>query len=204
MEWVFTIVAAVLAAGAGGFAFLQKQKGEELGGLLGDARRRVKALEDKVREAAEDRDKTVRRVREQAATDKRFAHEPMARDLLEVLDNFERALQGCQGEAAAVEEGVRLTHAQFLQVLARHGIERVSALGEAFDPALHEAVGTEPSLEVPEHHVVREWMPAYRLHGRLLRPAKVLLAVPPPQIDEAEVTEDLPPPPAEPTPAAEE
>ncbi len=189
MEWFLTIIASIVAAAAGGFAFTLTQKREELKGLLTDARRRGKALEDKVREAAQDRDSTVRRVREQASEAKRFAHEPMARDLLEVLDNFERALEGCQDASSAVEEGVRLTHGQLLQVLHRHGIERLSSVGEPFDPSLHEAVGTAPSLEVAEHHVLREWVAAYRLHGRLLRPAKVILAVPPPEIDEAEVTE---------------
>ena len=197
MEWALTIIASIVAAAAGGFAFTLTQKREELSGLLGDARRRAKALEDKVREAAQDRDSTVRRVREQASEATRFAHEPMAKDLLEVLDNFERALDGLDGQdSAAVEQGVRLTHGQLLSVLKRHGIERVSSLGQPFDPTLHEAVGTQGSLEMDEHHVLKEWVVAYRLHGRLLRPAKVVLAVPPPEIDEAEVagepTEEAP------------
>lgn len=181
MEIAALVIGWVLALGAGGFAFTLSQRREQLDGLLLEARRRGESLEARVRKAVEDRDTTVKRVRDQAAEDKRFGHERLARDVLEVVDNFERALEHAEGEA--VLEGVRMTQGQLLATLARHGVEAVPALGQPFDPAIHEAVGTEPSLE-PPHTVVRVWSGGYQLHGRLLRAAKVVLAVEP-QVDEA-------------------
>ncbi len=138
-------------------------------------------LSDMVRES----NASLSRVREQAASDKQFAHEPVVKDLLEVVDSFERALETLpEGQEA---DGVRMIHKQLLGVLARHGVERVASEGSAFDPEVHEAIGTEPSAEHDENTVLREWCGGYRLHDRVLRAAKVVLAVPVPP----EPTEDL-------------
>ena len=191
MELIAAIVGWVIALGAGGFAFTLSQRREELAGLLADARRRGEDLEKSVRKAVEDRDSTVKRVRDQAGEEKRFAHEGLARDVLDVLDNFDRALEQLPDdiEEDPVLDGVRLTREQLLATLKRHGVEPVPALGQAFDPAVHEAVGTAPSLEPPDT-VVTVWQPGYRLHGRLLRAAKVVLATEPPVTEADEVTEE--------------
>ncbi|MCP4917447.1 MAG: nucleotide exchange factor GrpE [Proteobacteria bacterium] len=193
MELVAAVIGWVVALGAGGFALSLSHRREELAGLLSDARRRGEALEQSVRKAVDDRDTTVKRVRDQASDEKRFAHEALARDVLDVLDNFERALEQLPDdiEEDPVLDGVRMTQTQLLATLARHGVEPVPALGEPFDPAIHEAIGTQPSLE-PPNTVVTVWQGGYRLHGRLLRAAKVVLAVEPEVTDVDEVTEEVP------------
>ena len=179
MDVVQAVGLLLLAAGGGVLAWG--------GHRLSDARRRLEAaradilrLQDGLRSALDDRDSTVRRVRDQSDAQRRFAHEPVARDLLEVIDNLERALdawpEGADTEHVA---GVRMILGQLLAVLQRHGVQRLDAVGRPFDPAEHEAVATEPSAEHPEHTVLSEWSGGYRLHDRLLRPARVVLAVPP-------------------------
>ncbi len=127
-------------------------------------------------EAVQEGNATLRRVKDQAQTDKRFAHEPVVKDLLEVVDNFERALELFPEGPQA--EGMHLIRQQLVAVLARHGVERVPAVGAPFDPEVHEAIGTQPSDAHDEHTVIQEWCGGYRLHDRLLRAAKVVLAVP--------------------------
>lgn len=119
-----------------------------------------------------------RRMQREKAEALRFATEPLVRELLPVVDNLERALAQEPGNEPALREGVRLVLDAFVQVLANHGVTRIDAVGEPFDPARHEAMARvetdahEPNLVVDQHHR------GYRLHDRLLRPALVTVSAP--------------------------
>lgn len=106
----------------------------------------------------------------------KYAGEALARDLLPVVDDLERALAHGDEQSAAVVEGVALVYKSLLSVLARHGVERIEAKGKPFDPAEHEAVATVETAEQPENTVVHEHRAGYRLHDRLLRPTMVVVA----------------------------
>jgi molecular chaperone GrpE len=97
-------------------------------------------------------------------------------DFLPVLDNLDRALQAAETHPGfdALLEGIRLVRTQFLNVLARHGLEPLERHGQPFDPSLDEAV-TTMQVESPSQHnlVLQEWEKGYTLHERVLRPAKV-------------------------------
>lgn len=106
----------------------------------------------------------------------KFGIENAARDLLQVVDNLERAL--AHAPAATDKnliEGLKMVVSQFQATLQRQGITLLTAVGQAFDPNLHEAVGQEPSNS-PAGTVVREELKGYTLHGRLLRPARVVIS----------------------------
>jgi molecular chaperone GrpE len=112
----------------------------------------------------------------------RYAASHLTRDLAGVLDNLERAINHAAGggDAEPLVQGVRLVLRDALDVLARHGITRIEAAGEAFDPNRHEAIAT---VEAPEHapnQVVEQFQPGYALHGRVVRPAKVSVSAKPP------------------------
>jgi molecular chaperone GrpE len=77
--------------------------------------------------------------------------------------------------------GVKMIYDQLQNVLAGHGVERIEALGADFDPHLHEAVEKEVSTALPPNVIVRELARGYTLNGRLLRPARVRVTVPPAQ-----------------------
>ena len=108
----------------------------------------------------------------------RFGNESLLRDLLPVLDNLERALAaaGEGGEAQRVAEGLELVRKAFVDTLQRHGVERITAAGEPFDPSRHEAVAYVESDTHEAHQVMVEHQPGYRLNERLLRPAMVTVS----------------------------
>ena len=103
------------------------------------------------------------------------ARERVLKDMLEVIDNLERAVEHAQGggNGKPLVDGVRMVLQGALDVLARHGITRIEAAGEAFDPNRHEAVASEHVPDTEPNRVVRQFLPGYALHDRVVRPAKV-------------------------------
>ena len=119
--------------------------------------------------------KRVERERSEFA---RRAAEDLLLDLLPLVDDFERALavpsETSDGES--YRAGVVLMHRQLLELLRKRDVTPIDAVGEPFDPGLHEAVTQEPSDEHPEGTVVTEFRRGYRLGNRLLRPAMVTVS----------------------------
>jgi len=104
--------------------------------------------------------------------------ERLISELLPVLDNLDRTIYAAaeSGEARSVVEGVELVRSQFAGVLSRLGLERIDAHRRPFDPNLHEAIGTVPVSHPSAHNVVIDQIePGYRIEGRLLRAAKVVV-----------------------------
>lgn len=112
--------------------------------------------------------------------ERRYACLPLARDLLPVVDNLERAIQAAeqQEHAAALLEGVRLVAAQLTDVLRRHHCVTIEAQGALFDPHLHEAIAQLPSPDTEPGHVSLVTQTGYQLHDRVIRPAQVIVAAP--------------------------
>lgn len=125
-------------------------------------------------QAIEEREATLTRVRRQAEDDRRFAAESVIAALMPALDDFDRALDTLADGPLA--QGVRLIHATLSQALARHGLERYDAQGQPFDPALHEAIDTAAAPGVTPGIVLKEHGRGYRLNGRVIRPAKVVVS----------------------------
>ncbi len=108
----------------------------------------------------------------------RRANEGMVRDLLPVLDNLERALEHAQasGEDNPVTQGVSMTHQELVKVLERHGLEKIEALGQPFNPEFHEAMLQQEDPDQDENTVLNELSRGYVFQGRLLRPAMVVVS----------------------------
>ena len=104
--------------------------------------------------------------------------ERLLRGVLPVADNLERALSG-NAASGSLRQGVEVTYNALIQYLRQQGVERVEITGKPFDPAWHEAVSTVPSAQygVEPQTVVATLEAAYRLGDRMLRPAKVIVAV---------------------------
>jgi molecular chaperone GrpE len=102
--------------------------------------------------------------------------EPL-RDFLTVMDSLDLALMA-GGSAEDLKQGVEMIHRQMQDLLRRVGVQEVKAVGEPFDPTIHEAVSREESPEVKAPTVSSELRRGYRLHDRLLRPSMVKVAVP--------------------------
>ena len=118
-----------------------------------------------------------KRVREQADRDRQYAAASLATDLLPVLDNFERALEAARkGESTSIVDGIEMVYKQLMTALAKHGVEPIEALGQPFDPNLHEALMHQPHADHPEGTVVAELGKGYRLRDRVVRPSRVAVS----------------------------
>jgi molecular chaperone GrpE len=109
----------------------------------------------------------------------KYAHERFALDLLTALDNLERAVEAAKkaGETGPLTTGVAATQAQILDVLKRHGITPIDALGQPFDPNLHQAIQSHPAQKGEEPRtVVQVVQQGFMIHDRVLRPAAVIVA----------------------------
>jgi molecular chaperone GrpE len=108
----------------------------------------------------------------------RFANEALIKDLLAVVDNLERAIAHASGggNGKPIVEGVEMVLKGLLDVLAKHGVTQISAVGQPFDPSMHEAMAQVESDAHEANHVVDELHKGYTLRGRLLRPALVSVA----------------------------
>jgi molecular chaperone GrpE len=122
--------------------------------------------------------KRVAREREAQAA---FGNERLLLAVLPFLDNLERAMGQAAASADALLSGVRMTYDLFLSELRKFGLEQLPAQGGMFDPSLHEAIASVPSPGMPGGTIVAEARKGYLLHGRLLRPAQVTVAAPPPE-----------------------
>jgi molecular chaperone GrpE len=154
--------AAGAAAGAGEASRLQQETAE---------------VRDRLVRTLADFDNFRKRSERERQELKRYALlEPM-REILTVADNLDLALSA-QGSAEDLKRGVEMIHRQMQELLRRFGVEEVPAIGQPFDPTLHEAVAREESAEAKTATVVAELRKGYKLHDRLLRPAMVKVAVP--------------------------
>ena len=138
---------------------------------------RIAELEGEVKQAKEvtaranaEAYNAQKRMEQEADKSKRFALQKFAKELLEVVDNLERAIESAHADDP-VTEGVRLTHKALLDVLNKNGVEMVDPQGEKFNAYLHEAVGIDEEAEADTVGTVLQ--KGYSLNGRLLRPAMV-------------------------------
>lgn len=106
----------------------------------------------------------------------RHALGAVLRDILPVLDNFDRALEHAE-EGDEFHQGVLLIYKQLFDVLQKHGLKPIDETGVHFDPNIHEAVIREEDAALPNHTVAAVLQKGYFLHDRLLRPALVKVAV---------------------------
>ena len=137
-------------------------------------------LKDRLAYLAAEFDNFRKRAAREREAQAAFGNEQLLRAILPFLDNLERAMgqQGASNEALL--SGVRMTHERFLAELRKFGLEPISAEGRPFDPILHEAIASVPWGGKAEGTVLTEARKGYLLNGRLLRPAQVTVAAPPP------------------------
>ncbi len=119
--------------------------------------------------------------RKRAARDQeeriRLAWKPIAYDLLDVIDNLERALFHAQGSVdPGLRSGIELTLKKLHGILQKNGVERLEAEGAEFDPEFHEAVAHAPSDEHERGKVIQVENPGYTINGKLLRPVHVVVS----------------------------
>ena len=161
---------------------------------LENAETELAATKDKLLRMAADFDNFRKRSRRETDEALKKGRENLLKDLLPVFDNIERAAahaESSTGENPDAEwkglvDGIELVTRQFRDTLGRSGIERVNAIGQAFDPGLHEAIQHLETNEYEPGHVAAEVQAGYREGERLVRPALVVVAkaLPPAEVQE--------------------
>lgn len=117
-----------------------------------------------------------KRTRRDMAQNIELANRDLLEKLLPVIDNFGRALANPGTSVEALHDGIEMVDKQMMDVLAQFGLQKIEALGQPFDPNLHEAIAADKSEEYPANHVIEVLQDGYTLGGRLLRPAMVRVA----------------------------
>jgi molecular chaperone GrpE len=110
----------------------------------------------------------------------KYGNEKVLSNLIEVVDNLDRTVDAIANDEddkiKNIFIGIDMVRKQFLDVLKGSGLEKVEALGETFDPNFHEAMAQQPAEGKADQEVIQVFQPGYQLNGRLLRPAKVVIA----------------------------
>lgn len=151
-----------------------------LNDYINELQQQVQEHKENTLRAAADLQNFRRRSIEENARQMQYANENLIAELLPVMDNFERALE-CEVDESArgLQQGVCMILGQLMDVLSGFGVQKIASVGQFFDPALHEAVERVETDDPCEGTIVEEVLPGYMLHDRLLRPAKVKVAVTP-------------------------
>jgi molecular chaperone GrpE len=119
-----------------------------------------------------------KRTQRDLAQERRYWNGGLALELLPILDNFERAVAAAKqaGETSPLVQGVAMVQAQLRDVLKRHGVTPIDALGKPFNPELHQAVMQQPSAEQSPNTVLQVLEEGFLIHDRVLRPARVVVS----------------------------
>lgn len=139
----------------------------------------VAELKDRLLRVAAESENARRRLEKEKADSVQYASEKLLMDLMPVLDAMVSASAHTEGkDAKSLKEGLFLVEKMLIEKLERHGLAVIEALGKPFDPNLHQAIQKIESNDVEAEQVTCEYAKGYTLHGRLLRPSTVQVAVP--------------------------
>lgn len=99
-------------------------------------------------------------------------------EVLGIYDLLQMAVDAASKakDVESLKQGVEMSFGELKSIFSKLGVEVVDGSGQPFDPALHQAIGAEPSDEVPEGTVIRQWKPGFRIGDKLLRPAVVVVS----------------------------
>lgn len=155
---------------------------KELEAALQQTQKEAEGFREKWLRSAADLENYRKRAQRERDEVEKFANEKLLKDLIPVLDDLDRALEmvGTEpsGDAAQIVDGMKLVHKKFVSALEKHGVTTFESKGEAFDPALHEAV-QQVHADTPPGTVAAELQRGWMIAGRLLRPAMVTVSLGP-------------------------
>ena len=150
----------------------------------------IKILEKDLQKAkdelAEEKDKFIRL---QAETDNfrkrlsrekdefsQYANERLFKELIPIFDNLERALEDPSNDIKVLNEGLEMILKQFSSFLKKENVELINAIGEQFDPTIHEVLTSEESSEHEENTIITQFVKGYTINSRVLRPSQVVIS----------------------------
>ncbi|WP_066014538.1 nucleotide exchange factor GrpE [Endozoicomonas atrinae] len=153
---------------------------------IDDTARRIEELEEQLAQA---KDQTLRAHAEAMNTKRRaeqdvekahkFALEKFVNELIPVVESLEKGIESAEqgeGQHETMLEGMRLTYKQLLDALAKFNVEQVNPEGQPFDPNFHQAISMVPNPDMEPNTVMNVFQKGYTLHGRVIRPAMVVVS----------------------------
>jgi molecular chaperone GrpE len=151
---------------------------ERLQQALSAAEERAKSHWEQYLRAVADLDNVRKRAQRDIEAANRYGLEKFAQELLPVRDSLELAVQNAEkaADVRSLKQGQEATLQLLVKALEKLGIVTINPVGEPFDPARHEAVLAQPSTTAEPNSVLQVVQPGYELNGRLLRPARVIVA----------------------------
>jgi len=151
---------------------------EDLEKELEEAVMKAEASHDRFLRVSAEFENYKKRMQRDVEDFRKYANESLIKDLLNVVDNLERAVESSseKGDNDQLMEGIDLTLKEILRIFEKFKVKPIEALDREFDPVVHQAVLQEVSENHPENTVIREFQRGYTIHDRLLRPAMVVVS----------------------------
>jgi molecular chaperone GrpE len=155
----------------------KKSELEKLRDTIKDLQKEKDELFGKLQRVSADYINFQKRTAKQTADTIAYEKEKIIKTFLPALDNFEHTLQNAHSaeNTDVLIKGIRIVYDQILGILKTHGVEHIKALGEKFDPALHEVIMQKAEPEKEENIVLEEFQKGYKLNGRVIRPSRVIV-----------------------------
>jgi molecular chaperone GrpE len=177
-EQADAVEASAEAPAEEGAAADEPMDAEQLAKELAAAVAEVESLKDQMLRTHAEAQNVRRRAEQDVEKAHKFGVEKFANEMLPIVDSLERAIEAFGDEEALqpMREGVEMTMKMFLSGLEKFKMEQVNPLGETFDPALHQAMSMVDAPDAEPNSVIAVMQKGYTLHGRLVRPAMVVVA----------------------------
>jgi molecular chaperone GrpE len=155
----------------------KKDELEELRDTIESLQKEKDELFGKLQRVSADYANYQKRVPKQISDTISYEKERIIKSLLPALDNFEHTLQNAHSaeEVDVLVKGIKIIYDQLIEILKSHSVEQIKALGEAFDPSVHEAMTQQTDTEKEQNEVLEEFQKGYTLNGRVIRPSKVIV-----------------------------
>jgi molecular chaperone GrpE len=138
----------------------------------------VTALQDKLLRQQAEFENSRKRLMKEKQDAIRYGNESLLEALLTIIDHFELGLQAAESaqDPQAIVQGMQMVKTQFTRFLQEQGLQEIPAVGQSFDPNLHDAVSQQETTDKPAGTILSQQRKGYKLNDRLLRPATVVVA----------------------------
>ncbi len=171
----------------------EKSEEEKLQDIIFQLEDENSSLKDQMLRKQAESDNFRKRVLREKEESIKYANSNLLLDLITIIDDFERAIKSTTEsvDAENFHSGIELIEKQFVSMLDRNwGLKKMVSVGEEFDPQFHEAIGMEESSEYEKQTVIEDYQSGYILQDRVIRPAKVKVAMPVAVKEETEVVNE--------------
>jgi molecular chaperone GrpE len=150
---------------------------------LEQAQQEAKDARDEMLRMRAETDNLRKRLQKEKQDSVQFANERLIKQLIPIFENLDRALKAPDTNVESLKEGVKLTSDQVLALFKKENVEPINAVGEAFDPSIHEVLSQMESNDHDENTVIEEYSKGYRMNGRVLLPSRVVTSKKPAKTD---------------------